>query len=60
MLKSLCLGMLVLLLFLDDVADALSQFHDAARTVFKQVVKDYPDSDRAREAEQKLQSLGVG
>ncbi len=35
-------------------------FHDAARTVFKQVVKDYPDSDRAREAEQKLQSLGVG
>ena len=35
-------------------------FHDAARTVFKQVVKDYPDSDRAREAEQQLEVIGVG
>ncbi|MEE3328283.1 MAG: tol-pal system protein YbgF [Myxococcota bacterium] len=35
-------------------------FHDAARTVFKQVVKDYPDSDRAREAQQQLEAIGVG
>ena len=35
-------------------------FHDAARTVFKQVVKDYPDSDRAREARQQLEAIGVG
>ncbi len=35
-------------------------FHDAARTVFRQVVKDYPDSDRAREAQQQLDAIGVG
>ena len=35
-------------------------FHDAARTVFKQIVKDYPDSDRAREAQQQLEAIGVG
>lgn len=35
-------------------------FHDAARTVFRQVKKDYPDSDRAREAQQQLDAIGMG
>lgn len=36
------------------------KFHDAARTVFKKVRKDYPDSERASEAEQQLERLGAG
>lgn len=35
-------------------------FYDAARTVFKQVLKDYPDSERAREAHQQLEAIGSG
>ena len=36
------------------------KFHDAARTVFKKVRKDYPDSERASEAAQQLERLGAG
>jgi tol-pal system protein YbgF len=36
------------------------KFHEAARTVFKRVQKDYPDSERAVEAEQQLERLGTG
>ncbi|MDE0885526.1 MAG: tol-pal system protein YbgF [Myxococcota bacterium] len=35
-------------------------FHDAARTVFEQVVKDYPDSALAKEAKKQLSALGSG
>ena len=35
-------------------------FHDAARTVFQQVVKDYPESARANEAKKQLSVLGSG
>jgi tol-pal system protein YbgF len=35
-------------------------FYDAARTVFKQVLKEYPDSDRARQARQQLDAIGTG
>ncbi len=35
-------------------------FYDAARTVFKQVLKDYPDSARAREAHNQLEAIGNG
>ena len=35
-------------------------FHDAARTVFEQLVKDYPDSARAKEAQKQLSALGSG
>jgi len=35
-------------------------FYDAARTVFKQVLKDYPDSERAREAHEQLEAIGSG
>ena len=35
-------------------------FFDAARTVFKQVLEDYPDSDRAREAKERLEAIGTG
>ena len=35
-------------------------FHDAAKTAFEQVVKDYPESARAREAEKQLSALGSG
>jgi tol-pal system protein YbgF len=35
-------------------------FHDAARTVFEQVVKDYPDSARAKQAQKQLSALGTG
>jgi tol-pal system protein YbgF len=35
-------------------------FYDAATTVFKQVLKDYPDSARAREAQQQLEAIGSG
>jgi len=35
-------------------------FYDAATTVFKQVLKDYPDSPRAREAQQQLEAIGSG
>jgi tol-pal system protein YbgF len=35
-------------------------FYDAARTVFKQVLKEYPDSSRAREARQQLEAIGTG
>jgi tol-pal system protein YbgF len=35
-------------------------FYDAARTVFKQVLKDYPDSERAREASEQLEAIGSG
>lgn len=35
-------------------------FYDAARTVFKQVLEDYPDSDRAREAHEQLEAIGSG
>ena len=34
------------------------KFHEAARTVFKRVQKDYPDSERAVEAAQQLDRLG--
>ena len=37
-----------------------SKFHEAARTVFKRVQKDYPDSERAVEAAQQLKRLGPG
>ena len=33
-------------------------FYDAARTVFKQVLEDYPDSDRARAAKEQLEAIG--
>jgi tol-pal system protein YbgF len=36
------------------------KFHEAARTVFKRVQKDYPDSQRAVEAAQQLDRLGPG
>ena len=35
-------------------------FHDAAKTAFEQVVTDYPESTRAREAEKQLSALGSG
>ena len=35
-------------------------FHDAARTVFEQVLSDYPDSARAKEAQKQLSALGTG
>jgi tol-pal system protein YbgF len=34
------------------------KFYEAARTVFKRVQKDYPDSERSAEAEQQLERLG--
>jgi tol-pal system protein YbgF len=34
------------------------KFHEAARTVFKRVQKDYPDSERSVEAAQQLKRLG--
>jgi len=34
------------------------KFHEAARTVFKRVQKDYPDSERSVEATQQLERLG--
>lgn len=37
-----------------------SKFHEAARTVFRRVQKDYPDSERAVEAAQQLERLGPG
>ncbi|MEM9175395.1 MAG: tol-pal system protein YbgF, partial [Myxococcota bacterium] len=36
------------------------KFHEAARTVFKKVQKDYPDSERANEAARQLERLGAG
>jgi tol-pal system protein YbgF len=36
------------------------KFHEAARTVFKRVQKDYPSSERAVEAAQQLDRLGDG
>ncbi len=36
------------------------KFHEAARTVFKNVQKEYPDSKRATEAAQQLERLGAG
>lgn len=36
------------------------KFHEAARTVFKKVQKDYPDSERAMEAARQLERLGGG
>jgi tol-pal system protein YbgF len=36
------------------------KFHEAARTVFKRVQKDYPDSERAAEAARQLERLGPG
>lgn len=35
-------------------------FHDAARSVFQTVVKDYPGSARAKEAKKQLSALGSG
>ncbi len=35
------------------------KFHEAARTVFKRVQKDYPDSKRAAEADRQLTRLGT-
>lgn len=35
-------------------------FYDAARTVFKQVLEDYPESERAREAKEQLEAIGTG
>jgi tol-pal system protein YbgF len=35
-------------------------FYDAAKTVFQQVLADYPDSDRAKEARQQLEAIGAG
>ena len=34
------------------------KFHEAARTVFKRVQKEYPDSPRAAEAKRQLATLG--
>ncbi|MCA9505409.1 MAG: tol-pal system protein YbgF [Myxococcales bacterium] len=34
------------------------KFHEAARTVFKRVQKDYPESERAEEAARQLERLG--
>mgnify|MGYP000852600910 CR=1 FL=1 len=36
------------------------KFHEAARTVFKKVRKDYPASERAAEAARQLERLGAG
>ncbi len=36
------------------------KFHEAARTVFKRVQKDYPASERASEAARQLERLGSG
>ena len=36
------------------------KFHEAARTVFTKVQKDYPDSERAAEAARQLERLGAG
>jgi tol-pal system protein YbgF len=36
------------------------KFHEAARTVFKKVQKDYPESERAGEAARQLERLGAG
>ena len=36
------------------------RFEDAARTVFRRLQKDYPDSDRAGEAARQLDRLGPG
>ena len=36
------------------------KFHEAARTVFKTVRRDYPDSERSAEAAQQLARLGSG
>lgn len=36
------------------------KFHEAARTVFKRVEKEYPNSPRAAEAKRQLDSLGAG
>jgi tol-pal system protein YbgF len=36
------------------------KFHEAARTVFRRVQKDYPNSERATEAAQQLDRLGPG
>lgn len=36
------------------------KFHEAARTVFKRVQKDYPESERAAEAARQLERLGPG
>ena len=36
------------------------KFHEAARTVFKRVQKDYPESERAAEASRQLERLGSG
>lgn len=36
------------------------KFHEAARTVFKKVQKDYPESERAVEAAKQLERLGAG
>ena len=36
------------------------KFHEAARTVFKKVRKDYPESERAAEAARQLERLGAG
>ena len=35
-------------------------FYDAAKTVFQQVLSDYPESDRAKEARQQLEAIGTG
>ena len=36
------------------------KFHEAARTVFKRVEKEYPDSPRAGEAKRQLETIGAG
>lgn len=36
------------------------KFHEAARTVFKRVQKEYPDSPRAAEAKRQLETIGAG
>jgi len=36
------------------------KFHEAARTVFKTVQRDYPESERATEAAEQLERLGSG
>jgi len=36
------------------------KFHEAARTVFRRVQSDYPDSERARESAEQLERLGPG
>ena len=35
-------------------------FYEAAKSAFEKVLKDYPDSDRAKQAKQQLEAIGKG